>query len=63
MKEDTTIDQTTELELKEDAGKTQLIIRAEIRHAGPQAQMAVEGMQAGFSQQLEKLDHFLQLRS
>lgn len=58
-KEETTIDQTTEITLTEVNGKTQLKIRAAIHKTGPQAGMAVEGMQAGFTQQLEKLNTFL----
>jgi uncharacterized protein YndB with AHSA1/START domain len=59
QKEETTIDQTTELELAEENGKTKVKIKAVIHKAGPGAVMAVQGMQAGFTQQLEKLDKFL----
>ena len=59
-KEETTIDQTTELTLTAEAqGKTKMKLRATIHKAGPKAEMAVQGMQAGFTQQLEKLDVFL----
>ncbi|HZT34738.1 MAG TPA: SRPBCC domain-containing protein [Nitrososphaera sp.] len=58
-KEETTIDQTTELTLTEEQGKTKLTIKAVIYKVGPQAGMAVQGMQAGFTQQLEKLNVFL----
>ena len=69
-KEETTIDQTTELTLAVEGGppshkatdgqgKTKLKIRAIIHKAGPGAAMAVQGMQAGFTQQLEKLNNFL----
>lgn len=65
--EETTIDQTTELSLSEvgppsakmGGGKTALKIRAVIHKTGPKAGMAVQGMQAGFTQQLEKLNAFL----
>jgi uncharacterized protein YndB with AHSA1/START domain len=55
----TTIDQTTELTLTPENGKTKLNLRAVIHKTGPDAQMAVQGMQAGFTQQLEKLNNFL----
>jgi len=57
--EETTIDQTTELTLAEENGKTKLKVRAVIYKTGPGAIMAVEGMQAGFTQQLDKLNDFL----
>jgi uncharacterized protein YndB with AHSA1/START domain len=57
--EETTIDQTTEITLTEEGNKTKLIIKAVIHKTGPGAKMAVEGMQAGFTQQLEKLNDFL----
>lgn len=59
QKEETTIDQTTELTLTEEGGKTKIKIRAAIYKMGPKAGMAVQGMQAGFTQQLEKLNTFL----
>ena len=58
-KEETTIDQTTELTLTEEGSKTKLKIIATIHKAGPGARMAVQGMQAGFTQQLDKLNYFL----
>lgn len=58
-KEETTIDQTTELVLTEDHGKTTVTIKAVIHKAGPKAGMAIQGMEAGFTQQLEKLNGFL----
>jgi uncharacterized protein YndB with AHSA1/START domain len=57
--EETMIDQTTEITLSEESGKTKVTVRAAILKIGPQAQMAVQGMQAGFTQQLEKLNSFL----
>jgi uncharacterized protein YndB with AHSA1/START domain len=59
QKEETTIDQTTELTLSEKNGKTKLNLRAVIHKTGPGAGMAVQGMQAGFTQQLDKLTKFL----
>ena len=58
-KEETTIDQTTELTLAKEDGKTKLKIRAAVYKTEPGAGMAVQGMQAGFTQQLEKLNDFL----
>ena len=57
--EETTMDQTTELTLTEEKSKTRLKIRAVILIAGPGAGMAVQGMEAGFTQQLDKLNDFL----
>ena len=57
--EETTIDQTTELTLTEENGKTKLKIRVIINKTGPGARMAVQGIQAGFTQQLDKLNDFL----
>ena len=57
--EQTQIDQVTELTLSEEAGKTKLKLKATINKVGPAAVMAVQGMQAGFTQELEKLKGFL----
>lgn len=61
QKEETAIDQITELVFAEENGKTKLKVRAAIYKVGPGlgAEMAVQGMQAGFSQQLDKLNDFL----
>jgi uncharacterized protein YndB with AHSA1/START domain len=56
---ETTIDQTTELTLTTEDGKTKMNLRAVIHKTGPAAGMAAQGMQAGFTQQLEKLNNFL----
>ncbi len=58
-KEETTIDQTTQITFAEENGKTKVTVRAAIYKTGPKAGMAAEGMQAGFTQQLEKLNNFL----
>src|SRR5665213_2520091 len=58
--ETTEIDQVTELTLTDDNGKTKLKLKATINKIGPDAKMAVEGMQHGFNQQLDKLDKFLE---
>jgi uncharacterized protein YndB with AHSA1/START domain len=63
QKEQTTIDQTTELSLTEEKGKTKLKIRAVIHKAGPGAVMAVQGMKMGFTQQLDKLNDFIAVRN
>ena len=57
--EATMIDQSTDVTFTEEDGKTKLNITAAIYKAGPGARMAVEGMQYGFTQQLEKLNTFL----
>ncbi len=59
QKETTEIEQVTELVLSEEDGKTKLHLVATINKFGPDATMAVEGMQYGFTQQLEKLGDFL----
>jgi uncharacterized protein YndB with AHSA1/START domain len=59
-KEETMINQTTELTLTpEGQDKTKLKLRAVVHSTGPGAKMAIEGMQYGFTQQLEKLNKFL----
>jgi uncharacterized protein YndB with AHSA1/START domain len=58
-KEATQIEQVTELTLSEKEGKTTLHLKATINKTGSAAGAAVEGMQYGFTQQLEKLNHFL----
>jgi uncharacterized protein YndB with AHSA1/START domain len=55
----TEIDQVTELTMNEDNGKTSIKLKATINKTGPDAKMAVDGMQMGFNQQLEKLNDFL----
>ena len=55
----TTIDQTTELTLIEQNGKTKIKLKAVIHKIGPGAGMAVQGMEHGFNQQLDKLTGFL----
>ena len=58
-KEETTITQTTDISFAEEVGKTKVTVKAVIHTAGPQAGGAVQGMQAGFTQQLQKLEAFL----
>ena len=57
--EDTQIDQTTEMILSEENGKTKMKLVAAINKTGPKAGMAVEGMQYGYNQQFDKLAKFL----
>lgn len=60
--EKTTIEQTTEVTFaKEQANKTKIKVRAAIYKSGPDASMAINGMEYGFKQQLEKLNNFLAL--
>jgi uncharacterized protein YndB with AHSA1/START domain len=58
-KEETTIDQTTEIMLTEENGKTKVEVKAAIHKTGPKAGMAVQGMEYGFNQQLDKLNAFV----
>lgn len=59
QKEESMIEQTTELIFKEEDGKTKVKVKAVVYRTGPLAGMAVEGMKGGFTEQLEKLDVFL----
>ncbi len=58
-KEDTMIDQTTEITFAEENGKTKVEVKAAILSTGPMAGMAVQGMEYGFNQQLDKLAAFI----
>lgn len=58
--EDTTaIEQINDLTLQESGGKTTIKVKATLLKAGPGAGMAVQGMQWGYTQQLDKLEKFL----
>lgn len=57
---ETTIEQTTDILFSEIDGKTKITVKAVITKAGSGAQMAVQGMEHGFNQQLEKLQTFLE---
>ncbi len=57
--EETEIDQVVELVLTKDNGKTKMTLKATINKVGPNAKMAVEGMQWGYNQQFDKLEKFL----
>jgi len=58
-KEETTIDQVTEVRLSEDHGKTKVAIKATVHKIGPGARAAIQGMEYGFNQQMDKLVAFL----
>ena len=58
-REATEIDQVTEISFSSDNGATKLHIHAAILKTGPDADMAVQGMEMGFNQQLAKFDRFL----
>lgn len=53
------IEQTTELTLADEGGKTRIELKVTIHKTGPKAGMAVQGMEMGFNQQLNKLGAFL----
>ncbi len=59
QEEATEIDQATELILYDENGKTKLKLKVAINMTKLNAEMAVQGMQWGFNQQLDKLDKFL----
>jgi len=58
-KQDTMIDQTTDITFTEENGKTKVEVYAAIYKTGPKAKMAAQGMEMGFTQQLAKLEKFL----
>jgi uncharacterized protein YndB with AHSA1/START domain len=60
--EATLIDQVTELTLSKEGDKTKLTLKATINKTGPAAGMAVQGMQMGFAQMLDKLNNFLAVK-
>ncbi len=59
QKETTMIDQTTEVMMHEENAQTKVKVVAIIHKTGPDAVMAAEGMEMGFTQQLGKLERFL----
>ncbi len=59
QKEATGIDQLTELTLTAENGRTKLKLKVTIYKTGPNAGMAVQGIQGGYTQQLDKLARFL----
>ena len=57
--EATEIDQVTEVALTDESGKTKVEVKVTINKTGPDAAMAVQGIEMGFKQQLDKLQKFL----
>jgi len=55
----TDINQNTEIDMSEENGKTKVTVKAAILSTGPAAGAAVQGMEYGFNQQLDKLTKFL----
>jgi uncharacterized protein YndB with AHSA1/START domain len=55
----TTIDQSQEITLAEENGKTTMKLKVTLNKIGPKAGAAVEGMKWGFNQQFDKLEKFL----
>lgn len=56
----TEIDQLTELVMFEEDGKTKLSVKVTINQVGPDAGMAIQGMEMGFNQQFDKLERYLE---
>jgi uncharacterized protein YndB with AHSA1/START domain len=63
QKDETQIDQTTEVIFTSEGAKTRVRVRAAIHRLGPKAGMAAEGMRYGFTQQQEKLALYLGQKS
>jgi uncharacterized protein YndB with AHSA1/START domain len=57
--ETTQVEQVAELILTDDNGQTKMTLKVAITKTGPDAGMAVEGMQMGYTQQFAKLEKFL----
>lgn len=62
QEKDTGIEQTAELNLFDDSGKTKMKLKVNLLKIGPGASMAAEGMQMGYNQQFDKLEKFLASR-
>jgi uncharacterized protein YndB with AHSA1/START domain len=58
--ESTTIETTQVLDISEEDGKTKINLKATLHKAGPKAGMAVQGMEYGYNQQLDKLTKLLE---
>ena len=58
-KEETWIDQVTEVMFTAAGGQTKVTLTATVNAVGPKAGMAVQGMEMGFNQQLDKLSAYL----
>ena len=59
QEETTEIDQQTELTMVDVDGNTKIKLKATINKTGPDTKLAVDGMEMGFNQQLDKLSRFL----
>jgi len=59
QEETSNLEQVTEITFADVDGKTQMDLKVMVLKTGPAADMAVQGMQAGFTQQFEKLKEFL----
>ena len=59
QKEETTIDQTTELTFTEENGKTKLSLHAAVSNITPEGKPYLEGMNEGWSQSLDRLNEFV----
>jgi len=59
QQEATEVDQTAELNLSDESGKTKMQLKVTITKVGPNAGSAPEGMQWGYNQQFTKLEGFL----
>ncbi len=57
--EATRIEQTQELTLAEENGRTKMTLKVVVKSIGPKAGAAIEGMKYGFGQQFDKLAKFL----
>lgn len=55
----TEINQVAELTLSETGGQTKMELKVMILSVGPDAQMAIQGMEMGFNQQFDKLAEYL----
>lgn len=55
----TEIDQVQEITFADENGATKMDLTITVNKIGPDAKMAIEGMQMGFTQQFEKLEEYL----
>jgi uncharacterized protein YndB with AHSA1/START domain len=63
QKDETLIDQTTEVIFRSMGAQTEVRVKAAIHRLGPKAGMAADGMRHGFTQQQEKLAVYLSQKS
>ncbi len=55
----TKIDQVQDIAFTEENGKTKMALKITVNKIGPDAKMAIEGMEMGFNQQFDKLEKYL----